>query len=234
MIPDRIFEHLSNMTPEDLELIGDLTDLIAIRPRLAEGMPAHIREDKAHRYMASVLEFARQVCGEETVQEAYGSVATDRAEALQGFAVRAQLASYVFGRHDVGPGSLNEAAAEARAVAQGDKPQVFAKLGRRRPIRLLRAKYEALRWDAWLNGLGIGVDARHTAIANAFGAPWDTISRWRPDVEAAWGREAVRQLEMDRIDATRGLRMRTMRPGEPWETGLLRAGARYVAALRER
>lgn len=234
MIPARTLALLTEVGENDLELLVELVDLITTRPRPAAGMPDRYRYDQARGYMAEVLDFARRVCGETVAHAAYGSTSTEREQALEGFAARADLASYAFGQLDRGAGSLNEAAAEARAIAQGDKPVAFAKLGRRRPIVILRAKFDALRWDAWLSGIGIGVDERHAAIAAAFGAPWDTISRWRPDLENAWGREALGQIEQDRLDARNGLRMWSMAPGEPWETGLTHAGARYLAALRER
>ncbi len=234
MIPDRTMAHLADMSRADLELVIELIDLIAIKPRFHPSMPARHRGDNARSHMAALLDFAARTAGDEILREAYGPVETDRKSALQAFALRADLASFAFGELDCGVGSLNEAAAEARAVSQGDKPKVFEKLGRRRAIVLLRAKFEALRWDAWLNGLGVGTDERHIAIGEAFGAAWDTISRWREDVEAAWGREALEQIEIDRGDAVKGLRMWSMRPGEAWRQSLRRAGARYLQALRER
>jgi hypothetical protein len=234
VIPERTLAHFTSMNANDLELVIELVDLIAVRPRLRAGMPARYRQDKARGHMAAVLGFAERLCGCDVVREAYGCAGDERESALEAFAERADLAAYVFGQLDRGPGSLNEAAAEARAIAQGDKPVAFAKLGRRRAVVLLRAKFEALRWDAWLGGIGLSVDQRHSAIADAFGSTWDTISRWRPDVETAWGREALRQIDLDRADAANGLRMWSMKPGEPWEASLRRAGDRYLAELRRR
>jgi hypothetical protein len=234
VIPDRTLAHLGSLADADLELVVELIDLIATRPRLRPEMPDRYRHDKARGHMAAGLDFARRVCGDGVVREAYGAAVGEREKALEAFAERADLASFAFGSVDQGPGSLNEAAAEARAIAQGDKPQAFAKLGRRRAVVLLRTKFEALRWDAWLTGIGMGVEERHTAIADAFGSTWDTISRWRPDVESAWGRDALQQIDHDRLDASRGLRMWSMAPNEAWPIALTKSGERYLAALRDR
>lgn len=234
MIPERTLAHFASMNVHDLELLVELVDLIAVRPQLRDGMPPRYRQDKARGHMAAVLDFARRVCGDGIAREAYGAAVTGREKALVAFAERADLASFAFGSIDRGPGSLNEAAAEARAIAQGDKPQVFAKIGRRRAIVVLRTKFEAMRWDAWLDGYGLAPGVRHSAIEHAFGATWDTMSEWKADAQKAWGDETLVQLSLDRADAARGLRMWSMRPNEPWEIGLSRAGADYVQALRDR
>ncbi|MEG8040007.1 hypothetical protein QP166_11885 [Sphingomonas sp. LR60] len=227
---------LGRLSEEELDLVFEFIELLKDRPISASTMPVHLQRRESIGRVISMLDLARRACGASTVRLAYGDPATSREEGLIALAERARLASYAFGTIDFGHGSLSEVESEARAVSQSDLPRVFAKLGnRKKTVRLLQAKFTALRWDFWLAGRGLEGPERRSKIANAFGAEWETIARrWKDDVVNAWGDEALVRLRGDQRDAENGLRIDRMRRNEDWHAALARDGQRYQAQLRER
>lgn len=79
--------------------------------------------------------------------------------------------------------SANELALEISAIAAGDAPRLLALSARKkgRPTnayRRLSFQLRALEWEALLAMLGMSAERRQSLVAEGFGMPWDTMSRW--------------------------------------------------------
>ena len=219
----------------EADLINEFVTILRTGPLMAPGMPTHIAKAQSSEQILLLLDLVRRAAGQEVIVAAYGPTPQTRVDALKAFADRTYVAAHIWGDVDKGSGSLVEAQYEAIAVSEGDVPVAFAKTeGRKKSVRLLWTKFAACRFEAWLSGLGIDAAQRHNAIGAAYGAQWDTISRWKQDVAEIWP-SSVFQLERDYIDAQRGLTpLNLMAGGEMWEAALKRAGRRYKRALKDR
>ncbi|RYF08689.1 MAG: hypothetical protein EOO77_24980 [Oxalobacteraceae bacterium] len=83
---------------------------------------------------------------------------------------------------------------ELIAIAHGDAPDLLRRRANHGPAKgfnLARRKLGALFWEGYLEWYGVPTTTRQSWIAEAFGAPWDTISRWRIQVEQRFGRAEV-------------------------------------------
>lgn len=90
-----------------------------------------------------------------------------------------------------------ETANEAFCIAGGDAPTMFAQLsgkqGRRlSSYKLALTQIAAFEWEAYLKARDQKASAAQSLIADAFGATWPTIYKWKAPVAALLGDETVR------------------------------------------
>ena len=214
------------------EAFERLASFLALRAGWEDTSNPTVKARNAGSLFASAVRLARDLCGEELLREVYGaSDAVARQQQLRLLARRLDAASWLFLPFHDEPHGLLSIADEATAVASGDAPHIFAPLGRRVRHRLLMARLDALRWDAYLDGLDIDAEERRQAIKVAYGyTEWETIRRrWKTDIKEVWGAAVDRRLAADRRDGSNGLRRWQMRPGEAWQSALTRSGERYCA-----
>jgi hypothetical protein len=191
---------------------------------------AHILREGAHLIAAAA--------GDEIGSAAYGPPPHDKREALERVAARLAVAKAIFGGNvafDDGA-SLSQVQEEARVVAAGDVPAIFARIGDRTiKIRSAVLKLRALEWNAYLTGRGIAGYERHAEIGLAFGHDWETISKWR-------SREIIPKLGQQHFDAMINLARQSgssgfffwgMRQGDEWRPALHADGARSRHGERE-
>lgn len=190
--------------------------------------PPHWRENKARELLSHALDIAAHLCGREVMSLAYGSVKSEsRRDHLLALADRLHWPALLF--EDVESAShdgFKALAAECESVALGDAPVILAKLpGYRKKVRLLVAKYQANRWNAYLEGLGIVTPIRHVTLATAFGQEWDTMSRWTSDAANAWGAKLIESdLRMQRHHGFEDLRRLGEIQDDHWLPGVNRSG----------
>lgn len=216
------------------EVLRDVIDLFHLRELLdkSPNAPQEWRADKAREILLHALDIARLMCGREVLSLAYGHASTEaRKDHLLVLADRLHWPHILFAEleADAGIGSFNSASRECESVARGDTPELFAKLpGYRKNVRLLVAKYQANRWDAYLEGLGIPTASRHGALAIAFGQEWDTMSRWVRDASGVWGAEPIaHDLKRQRFHGEQDRqRFNDVRP-EHWLPAVNRSGRTF-------
>jgi hypothetical protein len=192
------------------------------------------RKGWARALVADLANFAGAVCGEKMLTDAYGDA--DPADPLTAVAARLSIASNLFGSLETAAeGSLLSVAAEARAVASGDEPKLFARRSGERVThyRVALTKLRALEWDAYLTELGIKGSTRHASIALAFGHDWDTISRWGArSVAPVIGDDKLKErLRQARLLASSGFPLWGARRGAPWIDALNADGKRFKSEL---
>lgn len=160
----------------------------------------------------------------------------DRGAILHEAARRLFALCAVFGEMPPDPAAPIRIVEEALAVSRGDAPLLFARLDQQKVNhRINRAKFDALRWDAYLDGKGLKPGERHATIAEAYGTSWETIRRsWRRDV---LGRnpDPTDQylLNRARADGVAGMGQWGGLGDTEWRRALFADGDRYRAILRE-
>jgi hypothetical protein len=203
------------------------------------------KSEKAQDLLISLLHFAQTFMGKDLLAAAYGELGTDdRESVLRTIARRTLVTSMLFAKLPDDPASLERVAEEAMAVARGDAPSLFSRLpaARKRSYRVTRSKFDALTWDAYLEGLNVPASTRHGAIGAAFGHDWDTVSRWIKPARSHLGDEYVDyHLALAQMQGQRGepysinrsyLEARAPDPG-PWQEALQRDGRRFLIIQRE-
>lgn len=183
--------------------------MLDYRAAIESGSAAEIGD--ARMEVGALLQIVRHVAGEEVFRMAVPPVSLDSHRSDQLAALRSALCTAI----NLSLGSREDGVAdpfvmmadELDAIANGDAPSLFARLpGRKTKYRAAHSKLNALCWDQFLEGAGVSRSDRHAAISNAFAQEWDTISRWRGDVQAVLS-EAYVDREL-RISRKRGLRAR--------------------------
>ena len=226
-------------------LAETLLELAKQRQAAASASDDHERSEKAQDLLVGLIYFAQAFMGDELLAAAYGEVDADNRETvLRTIAQRTMVASMLFAKLPDDAASLERVAEEAMAVARGDAPSLFSRLpaARKRSYRVTRSKFEALTWDAYLEGLNVTASTRHGAIAVAFGHDWDTVSRWIKPARSLLGEDYVDyHLELARMQGRRGkpynmnrsyLDTRSPHP-DPWQEALQRDGRRFLLVQRE-
>lgn len=218
------------------DMVDELKQLILSKAdALAEEDPQR-RIFKARDVLVGVLGLCAEFLGPELLATAYGKVdpSAEREELLHLLATRLHITSTLFWSLPNDSISLSAVTSEALAVARGDAPLLFARLeGRKVNYRVLRAKFEALKWDKFLDGMGLGPPDRHARIASAFGQEWETIRRrWKKDVIAGLTKVDVPYfLQSAKLEGKTGFRPSSLiNPGETWETALARSGRAFLQA----
>ncbi len=191
--------------------------------------PAEWRRLEARKLLAHTLDISALMCGPEVLTLAYGTASSDdRKDHLLALADRLHWPAQLFAgimpnaRQD----SFEALADECESIARGDAPVLTAKLpGYRKKVRLLVAKFRANRWNAYLDGLGIATVDRHSALADAFGQEWDTMSRWTSDAIATWGAKPINdRLRMDCYHGSEDLRRVGVVGDAHWRSAVTRSG----------
>lgn len=223
MIPDQ--------NSSEAESLKDVLDFFGMKRSFekAKTSPPDWRTREARTLLAHALDIVRLMCGPDVLALAYGTpIADDRKSQLLALADRLQWAALLFS--DVAPaardGGFNALAVECESLAHGDAPRLLAKLANyRKKVRLLAAKFRANRWDAYLDGLEIETAARHSALANAFGQGWDTMSRWPKEAAATWGSKPIdERLLLDRHRGAEHLRRFGPFDEAGWRQAIERSG----------
>ncbi|MCW6531177.1 hypothetical protein NED98_13070 [Sphingomonas sp. MMSM20] len=219
----------------DGDWTDDLRRFLVLREGWEDIQHPVLRARKAYMLFKAAIRIARGLCGEAMLREVYGpSDDVDGRDRLLLIARRLEAAAWIFLPFHGQPVSLSAVADEAVAVANGDDPLIFARLGKLSKVRLLGEKLEALKWEAWLSGLGVSAADRQHAITTAYlgNGVWDSIRRrWGEDVNKHFGENRVADvLKRERRDGSRSLRRWVMRPDEHWEAALARSGNRYRRA----
>ncbi len=180
MTDDELARHRAN-------LHRHLDEFLDFRKELFLG--AKSEEDRsgyARILLVQAAELANLASGDDMVESALRPGDGRETGALDRLSQRLLIASSLFGRSEAtdDTGTLVNAWAEVRAIANGDHAKLFSHdVGKRKvPYRVALAKLRAIEWDAYLEAKGEKSFLRHASIALAFGAEWDTISRWRGDI----------------------------------------------------
>ena len=213
------------------ELFTELSELLMAREAVLEAPDAHDFDEKCRALLVGAIGLARELCGDIVLKAAAGEVGegAERSEILRALASRIDLASYLYISLPDDAADLNHAHDEIRFIAGGDKPVLFDKLpGPKTKLRVYFRKLNALAWYAYLEGLGLPVVERQSAISTAFGHPWDTIARWDAVPRAAEGNSWVDQhLAKYRRRGIDRIALWEMKEGESWEEALKRAGKEF-------
>lgn len=135
----------------------------------------------------------------------------DRSEHLRLLALKLKLAARLMDDGNAAA-PLTGAVAELAAINAGDEPRLFASIKAKRSkglgtnaYRLASSQLRALEWDAILDTRGLSPSDRHLQLHQAFGAQWDTMSRWRGPCEKRLGSVTVsRSIEIARENAATG------------------------------
>lgn len=158
------------------------------------------REQWARVIMWPIMSFAGRIAGRSLLEAAYQYEWDEEtgSESLEKLAKRFQYLAWLFESIDQRPAthSIDQAIVELSAIARGDAPKLFAggrgtKGKQVASYRLAQKKLMALWWDEILRSAGAEVEERHETISVAFGAPWDTIRKWRRPLDAQLGPEEV-------------------------------------------
>ncbi len=221
----------SDQKSSETESLKDVLDFFD-RKNLFEGAktaPSEWRIREARTLLAHAIDTARLMCGPEILALAYGDpTAADRKDHLLALADRLHWPALLFSdvASAAGDYGFDALAVECESVAHGDAPRLFAKLpGYRKNVRLLAAKLGANRWDAYLDGRGVETAMRHSALANAFGQEWDTMSRWPKEAAAAWGSKPIEDhLESQRYRGAEHLRRYGPLEERGWLAAISRSG----------
>lgn len=217
--------------------IGNLlADLVLHRDgALATDDPIE-RQQKALDVMQEAMFVMNKLLGEDLLTAALGVIdGTDRRLVLETAARRLHALSGVFGKLPMDAAGPFAVVQEAMSVARGDAPLMFARLsGQKVNNRVIRAKFEALQWEAYLKGRGMSANERQDLISNAFGSVWETIRRsWRRDISAALEKTTIAYLlGLAEMEGRRGSPRWEM-PDEDWRAALQRDGARCKKAVAE-
>ncbi|SEQ48271.1 hypothetical protein [Sphingobium sp. YR768] len=204
--------------------------------------------DAQHFHAAlEAVQFAASLIGRKALRAACGIPPdpNDRDQVLKSIQRQMAIAAQFFnGLEGADHDLIGQVSQEAFFVRRGDKPRLFAEIGgRSKAVRVAVEKLQALKWDAYLEGIGLSAASRHGAIADAYGQEWDTISRWGAQAislldgaamsikEAKEDGELVRDAVPDTGDRVLPLQPT---PGDSWRQGLASAGRRYVEALRSK
>lgn len=195
--------------------------------------PAEWRRSEARSLLAHALDMAALMCGNEVLTLAYGAAASDdRKDQLLALADRLHWPAQLFA--GIMPGAREDSfealADECENIARGDAPVLMAKLpGYRKDVRLLVAKFQAIRWEAYLVGLGLSASGRQDAISGAFGQSWNTLKHWKDHAAATWGSRIIEnRLQRDRdIGIQDLLHLKHIRD-EHWFPALMRSGRIYL------
>ncbi len=193
------------------------------------------------RFVVESLHWLRRICGRQVIEHLYAPLPESALpeETLNRIVDRLFLASHLFGRleRDWPMGSLGSVAREAAAVAAGDRPVIFAKVGRQRNWREGIARLRALEWLAFCEAKGLSIGERETLICNAYGAPKATIDKWDIQARNAAGDTAYeRTIQNARLDAQREYpHLMIPRNLESWEwrAAVVDDGRSYQTMMRE-
>ncbi len=201
------------------------------------------RAEQAREILTILLGAVGKLAGPEVLAAVYGTFDPgDKAGTLKAIARRAFAVAPLFARLPEDGASLYAIAAEALAVTEGDDPLLFARLPdqRKNPLRLARAKFSALLWDAYLKAAGVAPPERHGSIASSYGQEWDTVERWSKQVRQKLGADFVKyHTNIATIEGAKGTRFSwgdriafgSEPPAEPWQEHLKESGRAYVAAM---
>lgn len=216
--------------------IGDLLANVVIhRDAALAAEDQGERQRLALDVMQEALFAMHKLLGEDLLKAALGIVdEMDRIALLETAARRLHVLSSIFGMMPVDAAGPFAIAEEAWAIAHGDAPLMFARItGQKVKHRVLKAKLEALAWDAYLEGLGLVPGDRHARIAKAFGADWSTIEKWKQrDVWAAMNAVNIKYvINLARSEGRRGVPRWKMQGNTDWEAALISDGRRYLEAL---
>lgn len=220
--------------------IGDLlTQLVQDRDAALTIADDTERQKKAADVLRDSMFIVHKILGPDLLAAACGQVdETDRAALLQAVAQRSAIFGCVFGTTHGDAASPWRVAEEAIAVARGDAPLLFARIDRHKVNhRIIHAKFEALKWDAYLKGRGMRAGERQELIVQAFGGgtSWETIRRaWRRDVQTALESTQITYLmTLALLEGKRG-DPRWEQMGNPdWEGALKHDGKHYLRVLAE-
>lgn len=211
----------------ELAMTRAIADFLDHRERYESG-----RDDDsdARMELGALLDAVAWSAGEPVLKGAFGVARDDvsRAEALKLVARRASLVS-AFTRTTEDAASFSEVAAEVEAIAAGDTPALFARVGQKKvKYREYREKLRALCWDRILEGAGLSTRDRRHAIEGAYNTSWNTISKWDHETRSALGDSLV-DRELNRasrlIKGPRGLSA-TWRVQMAMDANRLKAAAR--------
>ncbi|GAA3714304.1 hypothetical protein GCM10022268_23850 [Sphingomonas cynarae] len=193
------------------------------------------RQQLALDVVQEALMAMHKLLGKDLLTAALGDVdETDRIALLETAARRLHVLSSVFGMMPVDAAGPFAIAEEAWAVAHGDAPLMFARItGQKVKHRVLKAKLEALAWDAYLEGLGLAPGDRHARIGKAFGTDWSTIEKWRQrDVWAAMSAVNIKYvIDLARSEGWRKVPRWKLLGNTDWEAALISDGRRYLEIL---
>lgn len=217
--------------------IGDLlVDLIQHRDDALAAVDPIDGQQLALDVVQEAMFIMHKLLGKDLLAMAIGTIdETDRRLVLETAARRLHALSGIFGKMPVdaaGPFSIVQ---EAISVSRGDAPLMFARLpGQKVNNRIIRAKFEALQWEAYLKGRGMRAGECQQRIAMAFGSGWETIRRsWRRDVHASLDEAQIKYLiGVAELEGRRGVPRWEM-PDDDWEEALRRDGERCKKAVSE-
>ena len=194
------------------------------------------RQQKALVAMQEAMFAMHKLLGKDLLVAALGTVdETDRGQVLQTAARRIHALSAVFGDIRDDAASLGKVVEEAVSIANGDAPLMFARLDQRKVNdRIIRAKFEALKWEAYLRGRGISAGESQAMVSKAFGAGWETIRRaWRRDIGAALDKAHIDYLTaVARVEGQRGIKRWEM-SDDDWLGALQVDGQRCIQIIKE-
>lgn len=165
--------------------------------QIADGVASH---EASVSLVWAALQMAREALGDTVISYALGRRSPLNSDYLRLLAHRLDLVSAFFSGAD-DPLPMGNVAEEVRAIRGGDDPAMLVPLRPRRrgekpnAYRLASREYRALEWSSVLSYRGASVAERTGSIALAFGAPWDTIRKWRKRCEARLGAEVVADRE---------------------------------------
>lgn len=194
------------------------------------------RQRKALAVIEEAMFVMHKLLGVDLLASALGTVdETDRVSVLRTAAQRLHAMSGLFGKMPLDAASPFKVVEEAVSISRGDAPLMFARIDRQKvKHRVLMAKAGALRWDAYLDGLGLAVADRHARIAKAYGTDWLNIEKWKQRELKALDCQTTKYL----ISVARN----EGRQGEPrweslgdtdWQSALERDGQQYLTILAE-
>lgn len=217
------------------DVFAELSSILSERDYVSQIENHEVRSRLARELLVQSLSFISSVLGDSIVGDAYGRLGDgDRSAALGLLAMRTNMVSFLFANMEDDSADLNHVTAEALAVMRGDTPQLFDRLPvRKTKYRLHSAKLNALKWDAWLDGMALKAGRRHDLVSEAFSETWDVITDWRGPIAKLFGAGRLNEhLRVERHDGARGLLPLRVREGETWEDALRRDGLAYRQALR--
>lgn len=218
--------------------IGDL--LVRIVKERDEALAAETAAER-QQLALGVLETAmftlHKLLGTDLLTAMLGDLeGADRGVILETAARRIFYLSTIFGKMPLDAAAPFKVVEEAMAIARGDAPLMFARLdGQKVNHRIGQAKFGALKWDAYLRGRGLPPGKRHALIAEAYGAPWDTIRRaWKRDVVGLLSQESIAYLlQSAEVEGRLGVPRWEMLGSDDWEATMAADGRRYQFIVRE-
>jgi hypothetical protein len=198
------------------------------------------RAGRARMFFANLMGLTACIAGEGMLAAVYGDdpPSSDRRASLRRLGSRLYFAKEVFRAFewDRVPSSLSAAFDEIRAIAGGDEPHLFASFPRpngqsKHGFKLARLKLAAFEWEAYLEKANIPLATRQAAITEAFGRPWDTIRKWRSEIEKTLGQDNVEShLNFAILQAYLGRPLRTGFDNN--EDAIAKDGRAFITGIR--